>query len=98
MHNLQQRPSLGTRGAASLISGLQPAELLDLLQWPAMITTIAAAWLVASKQADRRHCGFWLFILSNVLWIAWGVQAAAPALIAMQLGLAAMNIRGAIKT
>ena len=80
------------------MSSLPSAVLLDLLQWPAMVSTIAAAWLVASNQASRRNSGFWLFMLSNVLWIAWGVHAAAPALVALQIGLAAMNIRGAIKT
>lgn len=80
------------------MSSLPSAVLLDLLQWPAMVATIAAAWLVASNQPSRRNSGFWLFMLSNVLWIAWGVHAGAPALVALQLGLAAMNIRGAIKT
>lgn len=69
----------------------------DLLQWPAMAASLAAAWLVASRGAGRRHAGFWIFLLSNVLWIAWGVHDAAYALIALQLGLAAMNIRGVRK-
>jgi hypothetical protein len=73
-------------------------DLLNQLQWPAMAVTIAAAWLVASSQPPRRNTGFWAFMLSNVLWIAWGWHAGAPALIALQIGLAAMNIRGAIKT
>lgn len=84
--------------AAALMYGPQSADFLDLLQWPAMIATIAAAWLVASKQTGRRNSGFWMFMFSNVLWIAWGVHASAPALVALQVGLAAMNIRGAIRT
>jgi hypothetical protein len=71
---------------------------INLLQWPAMVVTIAAAWLVASESARRRNSGFWVFLLSNVLWTIWAVYAAAPALIALQLGLATMNIRGAVKT
>jgi hypothetical protein len=71
---------------------------LDLIQWPAMAVTVAAAWLVASDRERRRNIGFWLFMLSNVLWIAWGVHARAWALIALQVCLAAMNIRGAKKT
>jgi hypothetical protein len=71
---------------------------LDLIQWPAMAVTVLAAWLVASKQERRRNIGFWVFMLSNVLWIAWGVHAHAWALIALQVCLAAMNIRGAKKT
>lgn len=70
---------------------------MDWLQWPAMAVTLAAAWLVASQQRRRRNWGFWLFLLSNVMWIAWGLHASAPALIVLQLGLAALNIRGARK-
>lgn len=71
---------------------------LDLLQWPAMVVTLAASWWVASSKPERRKIGFWAFLASNALWIAWGLQTSAPALIALQLGLAAMNIRGAMKT
>jgi hypothetical protein len=56
------------------------------------------ARLVASEQERRRNIGFWVFLLSNLLWIAWGVHARAWALIALQVCLAAMNIRGAKKT
>ncbi len=71
---------------------------MDHIQWPAMIVTIIAAWLVASTQKKRRNIGFWLFLLSNVLWIIWGISDKAWALVALQVGLAAMNIRGAIMT
>ena len=73
-------------------------DYLDLTQWPAMIVTVIAAWYVASSQKKRRHVGFWLFITSNVLWVIWGVYAHAYALIALQVCLAAMNIRGAMKS
>lgn len=73
------------------------APLLDLLQWPAMVVTIAAAWLVGSKSSARRSVGFWIFLLSNALWIAWGLHARAYALIVLQIGLAIMNIRGVSK-
>ncbi|QDD91698.1 hypothetical protein [Pseudomonas oryzihabitans] len=69
-------------------------EVLDLLQWPAMAITLLAAWLVASQRQGRRNLGFWVFLLSNALWITWGLQAEAYALIVLQLGLAAMNLRG----
>lgn len=73
-------------------------DLVNLLQWPAMAVTITAAWLVASSHKGKRNAGFWIFLLSNLLWVAWGLHAHAPALIALQVGLAAMNIRGAMKT
>jgi hypothetical protein len=72
-------------------------NFLDLLQWPAMAATIIAAWLVASLSKRRREIGFWCFLLSNALWIAWGWHDGAYALIALQVGLAALNVRGAYK-
>jgi hypothetical protein len=74
-----------------------PEALLDALQWPAMAVTLVAAWLVASQSKRRRGIGFWVFIASNVLWIAWAWHARAWALIALQVGLFAMNVRGALK-
>ena len=71
---------------------------MEHIQWPAMIVTIIAAWLMASNRKKRRNIGFWLFLLSNVLWTTWGINEKAWALVALQLGLAAMNIRGAMKT
>ncbi len=62
-----------------------------------MAVTLVAAWLVASRSKARRAAGFWWFIASNVLWIAWGWHVQAWALIALQLGLFAMNLRGAVK-
>ncbi|WP_373454478.1 hypothetical protein [Bordetella genomosp. 9] len=73
-------------------------EIIDLLQWPAMAASLGAAWLVASSRKHRRNAGFWVFLLSNVLWIAWGLHDDAYALIALQLGLAITNIRGVRKT
>ena len=70
---------------------------LDILQWPAMIVTVLAAWLVASRAPTRRELGFWCFLASNVLWIVWGWHAHAYALIVLQIALAALNLRGARK-
>ena len=71
--------------------------MLDAIQWPAMAVTLIAAWLVASQSRQRREAGFWVFIASNVLWIVWAWHARAWALIALQVGLFAMNVRGAAK-
>jgi len=73
-------------------------DVLELLQWPAMAASLAAAWLVASSKKGPRNVGFWVFLLSNALWIAWGWHDDAYALIALQLGLALTNIRGVSKT
>ncbi|WP_313705897.1 hypothetical protein [Massilia sp.] len=69
-------------------------EFLDFLQWPAMAVSLYAAYLIGSQRAGRRVFGFWMFILSNLLWIVWGVHDEAWALIALQVALMAMNIRG----
>lgn len=68
--------------------------VLDLMQWPAMAVTVMASWFVASGRSRRRKTGFWLFLLSNVLWVVWGAHAHAHALIVLQLCLVLMNIRG----
>ena len=67
---------------------------LDLLQWPAMAVTVAAAWLVGSRSPRRRAVGFWCFLASNAAWIVWGWHAHAYALVVLQFALVAMNIRG----
>lgn len=69
-------------------------SILDLIQWPAMAVTVIASWFVASGSSRRRKIGFWVFLLSNVLWVIWGAHAQAYALIVLQVCLALMNIRG----
>ena len=73
------------------------SDLIDAIQWPAMLVTVGASWLVGSTHRHRRSAGFWLFIASNALWIAWGWHGKAPALVVLQLCLAVMNLRGLVK-
>jgi hypothetical protein len=70
-------------------------DWLDLLQWPAMAVTVVATGLVGTQSARWREWGFWLFLVSNALWIAWGWHDAAWALVVLQVALAVMNVRGA---
>jgi hypothetical protein len=72
-------------------------DIVDLAQWPAMLTTVVASWLVGSRAAARRAAGFWCFLLSNALWVLWGWHDHAYALVSLQFCLAAMNIRGVYK-
>ena len=67
---------------------------LSGLQWPAMLATVLGAWLVASQRKRRRQAGFWVYLVSNVLWVAWGLHDHAYALVALQFALAALNLRG----
>lgn len=71
---------------------------IDWIQWPAFAASLAAAYLVGSNSKGRRNTGFWIFLLSNVLWVVWGLDSGAWALIALQVCLALLNIRGLFKT
>lgn len=72
-------------------------QWISALQWPAMLITVAASYLVSSSHKHKRGVAFWLFLASNLLWTVWGVQAEAYALIALQVCLAVINVRGARK-
>ena len=74
---------------------MMPDEILNFLQWPAMVTTLRSAWLVSTQSKQKRGLGFWIFIVSNILWVFWGWHDGAYALITMQIGLLLLNIRGA---
>ncbi|AIN58465.1 hypothetical protein EON09_17470 [Pseudomonas soli] len=69
-------------------------RVLDLLQWPAMLLTVVAAWCIGSQRPRRRRIGFCCFIASNLLWTLWGWYIQAWALIVLQFCLCAMNLRG----
>ena len=62
-----------------------------------MAATLLSAWLVAAQSKKRRKWGFWIFLLSNALWITWGWHDHAYALIALQIGLIILNARGVAK-
>ena len=66
----------------------------DLLQWPAMAVTVLGAWLLTSISRRRRFIGFAVFLLSNLLWVLWGLHAEALAVIVLQVCLALLNVRG----
>ena len=72
-------------------------DILSLVQWPAMIVTVGGAWLTGSKTEGRRKYGFWLLLLSNVLWVLWAFHVSAWAVIVLQLFLVVVNVRGARK-
>jgi hypothetical protein len=73
-------------------------DWVNWIQWPAMAVTVVAAWMIASRKEFKRNWAFWLFLLSNGLWVIWGLHDQAYALILLQVALAIMNVRGALKT
>ena len=70
---------------------------LDLLQWPAMAVTVVAVWLVGYQDSSERKHGFWTFLVSNLLWVIWGLHAQAYALVVLQCVLGVLNVRGILK-
>ena len=62
-----------------------------------MLASTVAAWLVGARSPGKRKFGFWVFLASNVLWTWWGWHTKAWALIALQIALAILNVRGAKK-
>jgi hypothetical protein len=78
-------------------TGARMGDWIDLLQWPAMAASLLAAWMVASQRPGRRLVGFIVFLVSNAMWITWGVHDDAWALIALNCCLAATNVRGIVK-
>ena len=60
-------------------------DIFDAIQWLAMVVTVIAAWMVGSQKKFKRNWGFWLFLLSNVLWIIWGLHDHAYAVLGQKL-------------
>jgi len=72
-------------------------DFFALLEWPAMAFSLASAYWMGSKDAHKRIIAFCMLIVGNLMWIAWGWGEDARALIALNVGLLALNIRGIIK-
>ena len=72
-------------------------EFAAKLEWPAMAISLAAAWWMGSRKAQKRVVAFIMLIVGNLMWIAWGWGAQAWALIALNVGLMALNVRGIVK-
>lgn len=72
-------------------------QYLDWVQWPALVITVIAGWLVGSSLRHKRLAGFCCFLVSNVLWVVWGGYAHAYALIALQFFLAITNTHGVLR-
>jgi hypothetical protein len=73
-------------------------DYFNLLQWPAMVVNVLAVWLLTYQSKRKRHAGFFLSLLSNILWVTWGLYVQAFAVLGLQFALAALNIRGFRKT
>ena len=72
-------------------------EFFAYLEWPAMAISLAAAYWLGSTRPKKRIVAFAMLILGNLMWIAWGWGDGAWALIALNVGLMALNVRAIIK-
>ena len=72
-------------------------DYLAYLEWPAMLITLAAAWWMGSTKPQKRIVAFSMLIVGNLMWIGWGWGDEAWALIALNVGLLALNVRASLK-
>ena len=59
-------------------------NILFLSQYPALLTGILGAILVAGNSSRKRYWGFAIWIISDILWALFGISSNAPGLIIMQ--------------
>ncbi len=72
-------------------------DMLNLLEWPAMAISLVAAYLLGSINPTKRIVAFVMLIIGNLMWIGWGWGNEAKALIALNVGLMVLNVRGVFK-
>lgn len=67
--------------------------MTSMLEWTgAFLGLIGAGLLALNMRASG--AGWIFFLLSNVAWIAFGVQTGAYGLVAMQIGFTATSLIG----
>jgi hypothetical protein len=67
--------------------------LVNALEWAGCATGLLGAWLLALNNR-LSGWGFAAFLVSNVLWIAFGVATGATGLVVMQVGFTATSLLG----
>jgi hypothetical protein len=90
------RESLGWASLPEMAGVPRPLwrRLVGELQWPALAMSLGGAWLVADPNPGKHAAGFACFLLANLLWLAWGVNARAWALVIMQVLFTVTSVRG----
>lgn len=69
--------------------------MLEFMQWPALMFSVVGSWYLSDKTARHRSIGFFLFLLANFCWIAWGcVTPNAYGLILTQMYYIVTSFRG----
>lgn len=68
-------------------------QISKVAEWLGSITGLAGAGLLALN-SDISGYGFWLFLLSNIAWLTFGVRTRTWSLVLMQVGFAATSVVG----
>lgn len=66
---------------------------MEKLEWMAAGTGVVGALLLAFNNSISGF-GFVAFLLSNLLWITWGLKKRAHGLLTMQVGFTATSVMG----
>ena len=69
---------------------------MSLLEWSAAAIALAGAWALGYKAAPVRLLGWSCFLMSNVLFITWGVLIGAVGFTVMQLCFLLTSVRGIV--
>lgn len=68
-------------------------DKMEKLEWVAASAGMLGALLLALNN-NFSGFGFVAFLLSNFLWMAWGVKKRARGLLTMQVGFTATSVMG----
>jgi hypothetical protein len=66
--------------------------LATLLSWGGCALLLIGLKLIG----DKRASGFWVALVAEAMWIAWGVTTGAWALVAMSAVIMAMYVRALV--
>jgi hypothetical protein len=80
--------------AAALADRLtRPFTLIDAIEWGGCLTGILGAWMLASK-TKYSGWGFVVYLLSNTLWMAFGLITGSPGMVVMQIAFTGASAIG----
>lgn len=69
---------------------------LAVMEWAGAVTGLLGAFLLSMNVAVSRY-GWGFFLLSNVMWIVFGVATEAWGLVFMQVGFTLTSMNGVFR-
>jgi hypothetical protein len=70
------------------------SALLPWVQYPAAALTIIGFYFIGGKTENLRKTGFTLGLVGNIVWIIYGVLPVQPGIIATNLCIFTLAVRG----